>query len=139
VSATPVELPRAARAEPRTNPSPELPSATATATGLAAQQALLDDARAALRRGDGGGALAALARHTAQFPSTVFEEEREAVEIKALVLTGNASEARARTERFAARFPKSLLTPSLRATTGAERSADFVTDPAASSQTRSEQ
>lgn len=136
------EPPRASRDEPRANPSPELPGETSPVlgAGLAAQQALLDDARAALRGGDGQGALAAIRRHTAQFPSTAFAEEREAVAIKALVLIGHASEARARTERFDARFPKSLLTPSLRAALDGKRGvADSVTGPAASSQTTSEQ
>lgn len=132
---------RAVPAEPRANPSPELPRDTAppVAAGLAAQQALLDDARAALRRGDGSGALAAIASHDAAFPTTAFEEEREAVAIKALLLIGRVSEARARTQRFEARFPQSLLTSSLRATLAAKKSADSVTDPTPSRQTTGEE
>ena len=139
--AGPLEPPHPSSPEPRTNPSPELPGerVVSAGVGLAAQQALLDAARAALRRGDGGAALAAIGRHTAEFPRTAFEEEREAVAIKALVLLGNLSEARARTEQFDARFQKSLLTPSLRAELrGPRKLADSVTDRGVSSQTTSE-
>jgi hypothetical protein len=129
-------------AEPRTNPSPELPGevSPSVGVGLGAQQALLDDARAALRRGDGTAALAVIRRHTAEFPSTAFEEERAALAIKALVLVGKVGEARSRTERFEARFPRSLLTPSLRAALGTKPShAESMTDRASPSQTTSEQ
>jgi hypothetical protein len=60
------------------------------------------------------------------------------VAIKALVLVGKVGEARSRSERFEARFPHSLLAPSLRAALGASGSADSVTDHAAPSQTTGE-
>jgi len=104
----------------RTNPSPELPrdSAPEKARSLAEQQALLDEARGALRRGDGNAALAALRQHLARFPQTVFDEEREAVAIKALLLIGQRDAARQREAAFERRYPASLLTHSLRAAVG---------------------
>jgi hypothetical protein len=113
---------RAAPSAPgmRANPSPELPrdAAPERTRSLAEQQALLDDARAALRRGDGTAALTALRSHIARFPQTVFDEERHAVAIKALVLVGQLDAARQRETAFERRFPASLLTPSLRAAVG---------------------
>ncbi|HEV8547607.1 MAG TPA: hypothetical protein VGQ57_01245 [Polyangiaceae bacterium] len=107
-------------ASPRMNPGPELPGdgPAARGTGLAEQQALLDQARAALRRGDGAAALDAVRQHLARFPRTAFEEEREAVAIKALVMLGAGDEARRRVAQFAQRYPKSLLLPALKAALG---------------------
>jgi hypothetical protein len=123
-------------ARPRANPQPELPMPLPppddVKTGLAEQQALLDDARAALRRGDAGAALETIRRHVARFPSTAFEEERRAVVIRASLLLGKRSEAHADFERFVAAFPKSLLLPSLRAALSNEGS---VTGSHPSSQT----
>lgn len=114
---------------PRANPSPELPrdGAFEKARSLAEQQALLDEARGALRRGDGAAALAALRAHVARFPQTVLDEEREAVAIRALVLVGRVDAARQREAAFERRFPVSLLTHSLRAALGASKLQDPVT------------
>jgi len=125
VPKAPARATRAVGAPPeaRMNPAPELPygAAPQAAKGLAEQQALLDDARAALRRGDGQAALAALREHVARFPRTSFDEEREAVAIKALVLVGRRDEAREREAAFEQRFPASLLAPSLRVAAGGVR------------------
>jgi len=84
--------------------------------GLAEQQALLDEARSALARGDDGAALRAVELHARRFPDSVMIEEREALAIKALVGKEKFSEARSRGERFRARFPRSLLLSSLEET-----------------------
>jgi hypothetical protein len=131
-----VEPPRpGAVARAHVNPHPELPETSPPpaepSSGLAEQQALLDEARGALARGEAKRALDAIQRHVARFPGTAFEEERRAVVIRALLLLGRSTEARAETERFAARFPSSLLLPSLRATLSSE---DRVTGSHPSSQ-----
>lgn len=94
--------------------SPELTDAA----DLGEQQALLDQARAALGKGDGSGALELLKAHSNRFPHSVLREEREALTIKSLVKTGRAADARVGLEAFESRFPRSPLLPSLRATTG---------------------
>jgi outer membrane protein assembly factor BamD (BamD/ComL family) len=109
---------------PRETPQPDPPSVAAAAgrgarTGgnheasLAAQQALLDDARTAVARGDETAALRALELHARRYPDSVMVEEREALAIKAFVAKGKYAEARARGDRFRTRFPRSLLLPSI--------------------------
>jgi hypothetical protein len=88
------------------------------AAGLAAQQALLDEARKALAQGDDSAALRAIELHTRRYPESVMIEEREALAIKALVGKGRNAEARSRGERFRARFPRSLLMSSIDETLG---------------------
>jgi hypothetical protein len=83
---------------------------------LAAEQALLDPARAALAHGDGTGALARLALHERQFPKGALSQERDAMTIRALALTGDRARARARAESFRSRYPGSLLWPMIAAT-----------------------
>lgn len=138
-SAEPLAVERSAPSTPgvRANPSPELPrdAAPEKARSLAEQQALLDDARAALRRGDGTAALAALRSHTARFPETVFDEEREAVAIKALVLVGQLEAAQKREAAFERRFPASLLRASLREAVGGSHAPPSVARSAPGDQT----
>jgi hypothetical protein len=82
---------------------------------LAEQQALLDQARSALGKGDGQAALDAVDRHIGRYPESVLAEEREAIAIKALVNVGKRVEARSRLTRFEKSFPRSPLLPSVRA------------------------
>jgi hypothetical protein len=91
---------------------------TAHAAGgvLAAEQALLDPARAALARGDGTGALQRLGLHQRRFPSGALSQEREAMAIHALVLTGDRDSARSRAASFRSQYPGSLLWPMIDAT-----------------------
>jgi hypothetical protein len=83
---------------------------------LGAEQALLDPARAALARGDGVAALARLDVHERRFPTGALSQEREAMSIRALVLTGRRDRAVARAASFRARYPDSLLWPMIDAT-----------------------
>jgi hypothetical protein len=88
------------------------------AASLAAQQALLDEARVALARGDNGAALRSVDLHARRYPESILTEEREALAIKALAGKGHRVEARVRGERFRTRFPRSLLLPSIDETLG---------------------
>jgi hypothetical protein len=99
-SAKAVALPRAAQSE---------------ASPLAAQQSLLEEARRALASGDTERALRSLSEHERTFASTLLEEERLSLKIKSLKASGRESEAQALASDFAARFPRSLLLPSIRA------------------------
>jgi hypothetical protein len=100
-----------ARAAPVETPGANL-------ANLAEQQALLDQARAALGKGDGRAALEAVRAHSARFPESVLAEEREAIGVKALASLGRRAEARTRLELFESRFPRSPLLPSLRTAAG---------------------
>ena len=110
----------------RVNPIPELPHPpnesarpAASERTLAEQQTLLDSARAALRSGDAPAALTAMQLHQRLFPHTAFEEEREAVVIKSLVMLGRIEAAREKFSKFERAFPNSLLLASLRASSRA--------------------
>lgn len=93
----------------------ELPKA-AVSGALAAEQSLLDPARAALARGDGAAALSRLALHERRFPAGLLSQEREAMAVRALVLTGARAEAERRAASFRSRFPGSLLGPTIDST-----------------------
>lgn len=101
-------------AETHASPRPAAP-AVASARGLAAERALLDVARSALGRGEPSEALAAVDRHTREYPDGTLVEEREALAIKALVALGRRSEAKTRAEAFEKRFPRSLLLRAVKA------------------------
>jgi outer membrane protein assembly factor BamD (BamD/ComL family) len=81
---------------------------------------LLDPARAALAHGDGATAMERLGLHEQRFPNGALSQEREAMAIKALVLTGDRDRARARAASFCARYPGSLLWPMIGATLDAK-------------------
>ena len=97
--------------EPALAPAPDLPRSGDAR--LAEQQALLDQARAALTRGDGAGALAIVTGHERLHPVTAFAEERDAIGIMALAMVGRADDAWVRAEAFAKRHPTSLFLPSI--------------------------
>ncbi|HSQ63699.1 MAG TPA: hypothetical protein VLM85_10820 [Polyangiaceae bacterium] len=101
--------------------SPPLPTARARMPTKPAQaqldreRAVLDEARAALRNGDGPAALSAIDRHTRGFARPELAEEREALAVQALVLSARYDEARERAARFRASSPSSLFMPSVEA------------------------
>jgi hypothetical protein len=99
----------------RMNDEEHVAAPVASAGVLSAEQALLDPARVAIARGDGAGALARLALHERRFPNGALSQEREAMAIRALVLTGDRDRARARAESFRSRYPGSLLWPMIAA------------------------
>lgn len=97
------------------------PKRRSVASGLAAERALLDDARRALARGDAAAALRPLARHASSFSRGQLIEERESMWVKALVLSGRRSEGEARAASFRRRFPESLFLPMVDAALRAPR------------------
>jgi hypothetical protein len=134
-TASPAPRPIAVGA-PRFAPARELPS-TVSAQGLAEQQTLLDEARLALRRGDAQAAFDASRLHRTRFPSTAFEQEREIMEIKALLLLGRTREARAHARSFAMTFPSSVLLPSLNQALAAAEEGDLQTESESSAESSS--
>lgn len=82
-------------------------------TDLAAERALLEMARTALGRGQGGAAIEALEKQARQFPRGRLVEEREVLLVQALAQAGRTKEARERGDRFRQRFPHSLLLPAV--------------------------
>jgi len=107
---------------------PDAPSAAAPSAArgeesrrsdLDAERTLLETARTALVRGDSEHALAALARHRARFPGGQLREERESLNVYALVAANRKDEARAKAAEFRRSFPRSLQGPALDALVGA--------------------
>jgi hypothetical protein len=78
-------------------------------SSLSAEHALLDHARTALAAGDGATALGLTDDHARRFARPELAEEREAIAIQALVLTGRYAEARERAARFEVRWPSSMF------------------------------
>jgi hypothetical protein len=107
--ATAVQCPSAAPPRLRAAPGPSAMSF------LPAERSILDDARAALARGDGAVALALAEEHRRLFAHPQLHEEREAVAIQAMVLDGHYVEARARAAQFRAASPDSLFLPAVEA------------------------
>jgi hypothetical protein len=76
---------------------------------LAAERALVEQARTALAREQGAAALAALERHARDFPQGELEEERESLRVQALAGLGQFDQARKTGARFHRRFPRSIF------------------------------
>lgn len=69
----------------------------------------MDTARTALARGRAVDALAAADEHTRRFPRGRLAEEREALAIQALALSGERAGALARAARFRRAYPNSIF------------------------------
>jgi hypothetical protein len=102
-------LPPAPALAPAFAPAPALTPAPAPAPQLDAERALLDDARAALTRGEATRSLEDLTRHEKTYPTPMLGEERDALRVEALVKAGRYEEARARADAFRKSAPKSLF------------------------------
>ena len=76
---------------------------------LAAERALIEQARTALAREQGAAALAVLERHAREFPQGELEEERESLQVQALVGLDRFDQARKVAARFHRRFPRSIF------------------------------
>jgi len=74
---------------------------------------LLREARAAVTRQDFEAALVPIAEHARRFRNGRLAEEREALRVKALSGLGRTEEARHAADTFEARFPRSVLLPSV--------------------------
>jgi len=79
------------------------------AASIEAEHRVLDEAHAAIVRGEPDRALVATAEHAKRFPHGTLTEEREAIEIRALSQLGRKAEARAALEKLRAGFPHSFL------------------------------
>lgn len=105
----------------RDEPPPSLraPSTGATdserarANALQRERVLLDAARRKVANGEGAHALSLLREHRRRFPRGRLSEERNALLVNALVVTGAYAEARRAAERFHADHPGSFLAPSV--------------------------
>jgi hypothetical protein len=99
------------------NPQPAQPRAPAASAGAAASLELelseLEVARRAVAKGDGATSLRTLLQHTQRYPGSVLTQERDALTVKALVLSARYDEARALGADFRARHPKSMLLDSV--------------------------
>lgn len=87
-------------------PTPADREAPTPSDPLAAELALLEQARAALAR-DPAGALALLAAHARSFPTGVLAQEVAATRIEALCQHGDGAAARREAAAFARRWPAS--------------------------------
>jgi hypothetical protein len=93
--------------------SPSFASASPHASRFAEERRLLDDARASLLQGEPENALARLDLHRARFADGLLSEERDAMQVEALVRAGRADDARERARLFRARSPGSLFLPTV--------------------------
>jgi hypothetical protein len=100
-------------ATPSVSPTSHAASASSGPSQLAAERALLDEARAALVQGDPPRAIERLQRHRRTFLNPMLAEERDAMEVEALVRAGRGAEARARADAFRKRSPDSLFMPTV--------------------------
>ncbi len=92
--------------------SPKKPKEVAVAVStLEEERRLLEPARTALGRGMASQALELVEKHAAQFPRGELAEEREALWVQALSVSGDAASARDRAARFKAQWPESLFLP----------------------------
>jgi hypothetical protein len=107
--AIPVPTPPVSTAVPSAAPrsSGALAAPSSAPGDLREQIALLDRARAALRAGSGGAALAELDTYRKRFPRGEFAQEVTVLKIEALVQNGQMDSARALGKRFLAAHPES--------------------------------
>lgn len=126
--------PQATVATPVSSPSPVHPAPSATVTArrpsatidespdaLEEEQRLLGAAQRALTQTDAAGALATIRAHARRFPRGTLAEERDALEIRALLLAQREDEARALAARFRRRYPDSVFIATIDARLGDPR------------------
>jgi hypothetical protein len=80
---------------------------------LTEERVLLDEARQALIQGEPERALGRLHLHRTRFSDGLLVEERDAMQVEALVHAGRYEEARRRAGDFRSRFPGSLFLPTV--------------------------
>jgi hypothetical protein len=106
----------ASQATLETKPQPVAGASSGTES-YAAELRLLQRAQASYTRENFSGALGLVAEHGRRFPKGRLAEQREALRVRSLSGWGRADEAQRAFSAFAARFPRSVLLQSLRATT----------------------
>jgi hypothetical protein len=117
VAAAPLAMPTpvVARAASLSSATPVAVRAPSTphASHLTEERILLDEARAGLIQGEPERALDRLNLHRARFAGGLLAEERDAMQVEALVNAGRYDEARERASAFKARLPGSLFSPTV--------------------------
>ncbi len=117
VAVAPVEAPPAAAEARAITPGKKPATAAVAAVPVAApvapssleeESALLDQARQALARSNHKAAMDALLAHRARFAAGTFAEERDALEVRALLATGEPALAGAAAKAFLNRYPSSI-------------------------------
>ncbi len=98
--------------QPTAQPPPAPPSMDSS---LAAERALIAQARSALQRRAPEDALVALRSHATEFPAGHLAEEREALRVQALVATGYRAAAERAAAEFERKYPQSLMMPAVQA------------------------
>lgn len=79
------------------------------------ERQLIEGARTALLRSDSVGALQAIAEHRSSFARGQLSEERDSLEVQALVQAERRDDARAAAARFKRSYPDSILGPAVEA------------------------
>jgi TolA-binding protein len=103
-------------------PTPSKPRPVASvAPDLREEIRLLDQARSAVRAGDGGQALALLAKYARRYPRGQFRQEAQVLRVEALEQSGNKQAAVALGKKFVAAHPESPHVERVERVTGAER------------------
>lgn len=100
--------------EPTKNPGGE-DAGAATSNDLAAELALVQEAKRALAAGQPGEALSLVTEHARRFPAGTLEQERRATTVRAQCALGLRDQAAASARAFAAAFPDSGVARALRA------------------------
>jgi hypothetical protein len=90
-------------------------SAITVQTTLAEERSLVSLAREAIARRDGLSAIEALTAHERTFRYGKLAEERDALFVQALALSGRDSDARRRARDFEQRYPRSVFRPRIEA------------------------
>ena len=101
---------------PKAAPIAASPDAPASASApqragpsqLSAERRILDEARGALLRGEAQPSLEALDRHRRSFAAPLLAEERDALQVQALVKAERYPDARSRADAFRRRYPDSF-------------------------------
>jgi hypothetical protein len=73
------------------------------------ERQLVEAMRTALLKRDARGALGLIARHRREHPKGQLAEERDSLEVQALVQEGRVDEARAAARLFTATYPNSVF------------------------------
>jgi TolA-binding protein len=90
------------------------PAKAGVDASLAEETRLLEQARAALDRGDPGGAGARLSEYRSRRPSGVLAQEAGLLEVRLLLATGHRVAAAARARELISRYPQSTHAQALR-------------------------
>jgi hypothetical protein len=92
-------------------PAPRAATSKGHASQLSAERLILEEARNAITQGDTRRGLDQLERHRRLFPNPLLAEERDALQVQALVKAGRYDEARASADSFRKRASDSIFMP----------------------------